>query len=190
MSKHLSGLLLAAGLSIRLSLRTYTLSTPKCLAPISSKPNQGRWLRNLETCSCRTIIMNVYHQADQVEPFLKGWSLTGMAFETVGNRKLFGETGTLIGNQAAIEGAAGLQNPTEKVIASDQADLLLAKGLRHRHWPMTTQTITSKIPGKGACRAFSGASLLRSKVPGVCRGRKIKYCQRHYCNQRITKVNQ
>lgn len=89
-------MLLAGGLGSR--LRPITDSVPKCLVPIQGKALLQIWLETLLPEYAKTIILNTYYLADQVETFVRQSSWRDRL--VISNEKsLLGTAGTLLKNR-------------------------------------------------------------------------------------------
>ena len=71
MMNPIRALLLAAGLGTR--LRPITLHTPKCLVQVAGEALLGRWLQQLESAGCESVLINTHYLAQQVVDFLEDW---------------------------------------------------------------------------------------------------------------------
>ncbi|MDY0161819.1 nucleotidyltransferase family protein [Desulfobotulus sp.] len=94
--------LLAAGLGTR--LKPLTDHSPKCLAPIAGTPLMAIWLDHLHTCGVREILINTHHLAEKVEAFVRAWPQQNLRIRTVHEPELLGSAGTLLQNEAFVEG--------------------------------------------------------------------------------------
>lgn len=84
--------LLAAGVGSRLG--ELTRNTPKCLLSIGGRPLLDYWLESFNHAGVTDVLVNLHHQADQVESFLKSRT-SGPNVETYYEPELLGSAGTL-----------------------------------------------------------------------------------------------
>ena len=87
--------LLAAGLGRR--LLPHTASKPKCLLDIGGKPLLSWHVEKLKSFGIDHLIINLFHEGEQIENFLGDGSKMGMSIEYVYEKELLG-TGGGIGN--------------------------------------------------------------------------------------------
>ena len=87
--------LLAAGLGRR--LLPHTASKPKCLIDIGGKPLISWHVEKLESFRIDHLIINLFHEGEQIENFLGDGSKWGINIEYVYEKELLG-TGGGIGN--------------------------------------------------------------------------------------------
>ena len=93
--------LLAAGLGTR--LLPYTASKPKCLIEVGGKPLILWHVERLSFFGINHLIINLFHEGQQIEDFLKDGSELGMTIEYVYEQELLG-TGGGIGNAINVIG--------------------------------------------------------------------------------------
>ena len=137
-------LLLAAGFGTR--LRPITLSTPKCLVNVAGEPLLGRWLRQLESAGCESVLINTHYLADQVIDFLDNRPSSTMRVVTTYEPHLLGTAGTLITNQSFFEGSTGLLIHADNAMAGDLQDLLNAHHERPSDCLLTMLTFLTDHP--------------------------------------------
>ena len=87
--------LLAAGVGRR--LLPHTASKPKCLLDIGGKPLLSWHVEKLKSFGIDHLIINLFHEGEQIENFLGDGSKMGMSIEYVYEKELLG-TGGGIGN--------------------------------------------------------------------------------------------
>ena len=144
MNRPFRALLLAAGLGTR--LRPITLSTPKCLVPVSGEPLLARWLRQLKTAGCEAVLINTHYLAEQVEAFLKTQPDYGMKIEVTYESELLGTAGTLLANKAFFEGTTGLLIHADNAMADDLNKFLKAHHNRNSYCLVTMLTFDTDNP--------------------------------------------
>jgi mannose-1-phosphate guanylyltransferase len=94
--------LLAAGLGKR--LRPLTSDRPKCLVPIAGKPLLHYWLSLCRRCGVRDLLVNVHHQADMVQQYLRGLNDQSVEITVFPERRLLGSGGTVAANASFVRG--------------------------------------------------------------------------------------
>ncbi len=101
----MQAMILAAGLGTRLLPLTRYL--PKPLFPILNTPSIVRILYQLEDAGFKRVIINIFHQSDQIESVLKGCPLD--------MEVIFSREGTLLGTGGGIINAISHFNPDEPI---------------------------------------------------------------------------
>ena len=144
MTKPLRALLLAAGFGTR--LRPITSKTPKCLVSVGGEPLLYRWLTQLESVGCESVLINTHYLCDQVYEFVKKQHFKSMTIETTYEPKLLGTAGTLLSNHTFFEGASGFLIHADNAMAGDLSSLLSAHAQRQPHCLLTMLTFDSNNP--------------------------------------------
>ena len=104
MNEHSKVLLLAGGLGTR--LRPLTLSTPKCLIPVSGRPLLDYWFDRFREANIQDVLINNHHHPDQVREYINqknamdNWHVSE-AFEP----ELLGSAGTVHANRVFADDA-------------------------------------------------------------------------------------
>lgn len=96
--------LLAAGLGTR--LRPLTLTTPKCLVPIHSKPLLQWWAELFNIHGIHEVMINTHYLREPVAEFLSKYnsSNSGVTFHETYEPELIGSGGTVRNNRAFVDG--------------------------------------------------------------------------------------
>ena len=137
-------LLLAAGLGTR--LRPITLHTPKCLVEVSGAALLGRWLHQLESAGCESVLINTHYLAQQVVDFLENWHSPEMQIVTTYEPELLGTAGTLLANHPFFEGSTGLLIHADNAMEGDLQELLSAHNERSNQCLLTMLTFQTDRP--------------------------------------------
>ncbi|WP_413744843.1 nucleotidyltransferase family protein [Synechococcus sp. MIT S9451] len=144
MTQSFRALLLAAGLGTR--LRPLTLNTPKCLVSIGGEPLLGRWLRQLESTGCESVLINGHYLSGQVEEFISHWPRGDMSIQYVYEKQLLGTAGTLVANKDFFAGTTGLLIHADNLMVGSLSDFLYAHYHRHSSCLLTMLTFITQDP--------------------------------------------
>ena len=161
MTRPIRALLLAAGFGTR--LRPLTLKTPKCLVPIEGQPLLERWLRSLEACGCKDVLVNTHYLADQVHTFLEERPRSKMNIQNTYEAELLGTAGTLLSNQSFFDGSVGLLIHADNATDFKLYELIEAHQKRPKDCLLTMLTFDTdnpescgivEIDARGVVKAF------------------------------------
>ena len=144
MTSPIRAMLLAAGLGTR--LRPITLRTPKCLVQVAGEALLGRWLQQLESAGCESVLINTHYLAQQVVDFLENWHSQQMQIVTTYEPELLGTAGTLLENHSFFEGSTGLLIHADNAMEGDLRELLFAHKNRSDQCLLTMLTFQTDHP--------------------------------------------
>ena len=144
MTKPIRAILLAAGFGTR--LRPITLHTPKCLVQVAGEVLLGRWLKQLESVGCESVLINTHYLAEQVVHFLEGWNSPQMSIVATYEPELLGTAGTLLANQSFFEGSTGLLIHADNAMEGDLHELIIAHQKRPNQCLLTMLTYHTDRP--------------------------------------------
>ena len=174
--------LLAAGLGTR--LLPHTANKPKCLIEVGGKPLLLWHVERLKSFGIKHLLINLFHEGQQIEDFLGDGSELGMTIEYIYENKLLG-TGGGLGNASSLIGdepfmlisgdvwtdfeLSGLSLEIESL-----AHLVLLENPKHNpHGDMFLDNGRVNSSKKGKSLTFSGLALIDPKL--FSDGKKGKY---------------
>ena len=128
MTNKLRAILLAAGFGTR--LRPLTLSIPKCLVNINSKPLLGLWIDKLMKLGCESVAINTHYLSDKVSSYLYENHSDNHVIQTIYEPELLGTAGTLLANMAFFAGSTGILIHADNLMLDDLEGLLDAHALQ------------------------------------------------------------
>ena len=141
-----NALLLAAGMGTR--LRPFTLTTPKCLAPIGGKPIIENWIDELGKTSCDTVRINTHYLANMVENHIGQLKNSKLKIELVYEPELLGTAGTLMANKDLFDGKTGLLIHADNAMKGSLNDFIDAHNQRPDDCFLTMLTFKTREPQK------------------------------------------
>ena len=165
--------LLAAGLGRR--LLPHTASRPKCLIDIGGRPLLSWHIEKLKSFGIDDLVINLFHEGEQIENFLGDGSKWGMSIEYVYEKELLG-TGGGIGNALSSIGDApfivmsadvwtDFKLPNLSLSSDSLAHLILIENPpENPDGDMFLDKVSVNSSSKGRSLTFSGLALIDPKL--------------------------
>ena len=161
--------LLAAGLGRR--LLPHTASRPKCLIDIGGRPLLSWHIEKLKSFGIDDLVINLFHEGEQIENFLGDGSKWGMSIEYVYEKELLGTGGGIgnalssIGNEPFIVISGDVWTDFDlsnlSLIEGSLAHLILIENpLENPEGDMFLDKGKVNSSGKGRSLTFSGLALI------------------------------
>lgn len=144
MSKSIKALLLAAGFGTR--LHPITLTCPKCLVEVKSKPIIEHWLQALEAIKCQKVIVNTHYLNEKVETYLANREKSSMEIQAFYEKELLGTGGTLLQQKDSLKDSTVLLIHADNYTNFELQELIEAHKKRPKNCIMTMLTFTTSDP--------------------------------------------